>query len=360
MHQSAHPKNIREKSQIPANKLRLVIKDLEFTRPWRGFLKFALLLTFFIGMAFGAFYTRSELYFLLFSFTGGLIAASLLILTHDAIHHTLTGWQWFDDIAPRITNSILWFHGVYKEIHKIHHKMNGDDTDDPERVQWTVEEFKTGSVFKRFYIRHQWFFDIFIFAGIGLIFKTLLHGLKHFSKSRAIRREFLYDILGITAFNVIIYGIALSNGTGFKYFLFWFILERISGGILQWRAHIEHYGLWGKGNHFFETQILNCRNITTRPFISWYFNHLNFHSVHHAFPRVPFYHLKEAHERFKKFFREEYPEFKMPEENGYIMTSLKLAQKPILIGPPSGVSLQRVMIPVPKRALSKKIPTGNE
>ena len=39
------------------------------------------------------------------------------------------------------------------------------------------------------------------------------------------------------------------------------------------------------------------RSTTSRP-VSWFFNHLNFHSVHHAFPRVPFYALEEAHQRF--------------------------------------------------------------
>jgi fatty acid desaturase len=334
-----------EIDQSHPKKLHALIKDLEHTGPWRGVTKYSFLLAMFLITSFFALSTDNTALFTVFTILAGFLAASLLILTHDAIHHTLTGWALFDEIAPRISNSILWFHGVYKEIHKIHHKMNGDDINDPERVQWTVEEYEKASTIKRFYIRNQWFFDIFVFAGIGLILKTLLHGFKNFNKSKAIRREFLFDSVGIITFNLIIYSIAYSNGIALKFFLFWLILERISGGILQWRAHIEHYGLWGKGQHFYETQLFNCRNIVTSPIVSWYFNHLNFHSVHHAFPRVPFYHLEEAHGRFKKFIAENQLNITLTEEKGYLNTSFMLARKPILIGPQKNQSKQRIMIP---------------
>ena len=331
---------------ISARQLQLSIRDLEKVDPWKGFWKFLTLILFFCASSAGAISTDSTLVFLILGITGGIIGAALLILTHDSIHDTLTGWTWFDEHIPRISNGILWFHGLYKEIHKIHHKMNGDDIEDPERVQWTIQEYQQASPFVRFYVRHQWFFDIFIFAGLGLIYKTVSHASRYYPKSKAVRREFALDLLGIMGSHAVIYGTALAHGVAMKYFVYWIILERVAGGILQCRAHIEHYGLWGKGRHFFETQILNCRNIRTNFLAQWHFNYLNYHSVHHAFPRIPFYNLREAHLRVTQILRDVDQNYPLPEAEGYFKTSFEIASRPTLIGDETKPSGQRHMIAI--------------
>jgi fatty acid desaturase len=117
-----------------------------------------------------------------------------------------------------------------------------------------------------------------------------------------------------------------NSGFGWKYLALWVILERVGGGLLQFRAHILHFGLWGKEANFFETQIFNSRNIRTNTFTSWYFVHLNFHSVHHAFPTVPFYNLREAHSRLRRLYSASEGRRELIEDTGYFQTALRLVR----------------------------------
>lgn len=332
---------------VSAKSLQKAVIDLQSTSPFPGILKIGILGFAVVTLIYLSWTATDLSSFIFFSFLTGIVYAPLLITTHDAIHHTLTGWKWFDEIVPRIiAYPILWLHGTYGEIHKIHHKMNGDDLNDPERVQWSVEEYAQASSLTKIYVKRQWFFDIFVLAGCGLILKTLLASSKFAKKSRSIRKQLFFDLFFIVTTNSVIYGIASYYGHTVKYFCFWLILERIGGGILQLRAHIEHYGLWGKGRHYFETQCFACRNIRTNFFVSWYFNHLNFHSVHHAFPRIPFYQLKTAHQRISQLYLDNLAQ--LPTANGYLFTSLNLARNPQLIGQTDANSAQgkRKMIPI--------------
>ena len=63
----------------------------------------------------------------------GLFYSAVMMTTHDAIHHTLTGWYWFDEVIPRVFSYfVFWPHGTYAILHKMHHQLNGRDLADPE------------------------------------------------------------------------------------------------------------------------------------------------------------------------------------------------------------------------------------
>ncbi len=287
--------------------------------------------------------------FFVLTIASGIVYASWLITTHDAIHHTLTGWRWFDEIVPRLTSyPINWVHGMYAEVHKLHHKMNGDDFLDPERVQWTEEEYQRAGPVTRAYVRHQWLVDVFVFGGLGMIYKTVKQAVRFYPKSKGVRRQFWLDLSMITLCQIAIYTFAAAHHATGRYLVFWFTMERIGGGVLQWRAHIEHYGLWGKGRHYFETQVYNCRNLRTSAAGSWFFNRLNYHSVHHTFPRVPFYNLRAAHEKFLALYAGKPGALPLVVDDSYLATAWRLARRPVVIGEvdqasPSG---RRLMVPV--------------
>jgi fatty acid desaturase len=317
---------------VTAKALQRAVADLQHTRPGPGLLKVAECLALGVPLLYVAFTCTSYWVFLFTVVCFGSVMAAFLITTHDAIHHTLTGWGWFDEILPRLISwPINWCHSVYAEVHKLHHKMNGDDTSDPERIQWTLEEYQQASSLMKFYVRHQWFIDIFVLGGYGLIFQTFRAGLRFADRSKGMRRALWLDVGGIIASNILVFGVASLYGHGWRWLVMWLVTERFTGGVLQWRAHVEHYGLWGKGRHYFETQSYNCRNLRTNELASWFFNRLNFHSVHHAFPRVPFYNLRIAHERFLNLYRDAGGE-PLVEESGYVATSWRLAKQPSVIG----------------------------
>ena len=332
---------------VTAKDLQASVVDLQQTQPFPGVVKTLVCAALTLPFLMLALSATGWVETILYAALCGVFLAPWIITTHDAIHTTLTGWAWFDELVPRLLSwPLLWVHGTYSEIHKIHHKMNGDDFKDPERVQWTAEEYAQASALGRFYVRYQWFIDIFIYAAIGLIYKTISQGIRFAPKSKGLRRQLAYDLLGILVSSAMLYGgSAYFFGASYLHtFAVWLILQWFGGSVLQWRAHVEHYGLWGKGRHYFETQTYSCRNLRSNKVGRWYFNFLNFHSVHHAFPRVPFYHLGTAHQRFMALY-EQHPGEKLADEGGYLAVSMHHICNPSVIGPvdPNSPSRRRQM-----------------
>lgn len=310
--------------------LESLIRDLEAIRPWRGLLKSGIGYGIFMLLALGAIYSPSPLLSLGLAFVAGLVVTTLMVMTHDAIHRTLTGWAWYDELYPvAVSYPLLWPHQTYRELHKIHHKMNGSDENDPERVQWTEEEYAKAHKFIKSYVRNQWIVDIFVMGGIGYIIGTLNRAAPFARHIKSVRRALIIDAVGIVGVNALIYSVCIAQGLGLKYFLLYILVERMVGGLQQLRAHTEHYGRFGKAAHYFETQIFNCRNIRTNQLVSFFFNGLNFHSVHHAFVKVPFYNLGEAHRRLVAVYGDKYP---ILEEDSYFNVALRAIKRPILIG----------------------------
>jgi fatty acid desaturase len=166
-------------------------------------------------------------------------------------------------------------------------------------------------------------------GGIGYIIGTLNRAAPFARHIKSVRRALIIDAVGIVGVNVVIYSVCIAQGLGLKYFLLYLLVERMVGGLQQLRAHTEHYGRFGKAAHYFETQIFNCRNIRTNQLVSFFFNGLNFHSVHHAFVKVPFYNLGEAHRRLVAVYGDKYP---ILEEDSYFNVALRSIKRPTLIG----------------------------
>lgn len=315
-------------ADLPSQTLARAVADLQTTRPAPGIWRYMTSTTLFFAALFVAYNASlSDPLFYLFAALAGIFFTASAVTTHDAIHHTLSGLKWFDEISARIvTWCVFWPHGVYSELHKLHHKMNGTDLRDPERVTYSEEEYKTAGALKKFYIRNQLWFSVFISGGIGMIVSHLARAVPFLPHSRALKRELLIDVVSIVVINGTLYTLAAQSGDLLKAVVLYIIVERIGGGLLQFRSHIEHYGLAGKRSNYFATQLHACRNIETNSSMNWLFNSLNFHSIHHAFPKVPFYHLEEAHRRMTRLLDAEGAE-SMPQSRGYLRTYIKLAQR---------------------------------
>jgi fatty acid desaturase len=128
----------------------------------------------------------------------GILYSFWLICTHDAAHHTLTSWVWFDEaIARLISWPMLWPFGVYSELHRLHHSWNSRDLRDPERVQWTVLEYRQATPLLRWYIHHQWWIDIFGSGRYGDNCQNRLAGAKASElPPPELRRQLLLDGVG--------------------------------------------------------------------------------------------------------------------------------------------------------------------
>jgi fatty acid desaturase len=312
--------------------LAKVVAPFESTEPIPGLIKYlSMAIPLFFAAWWLIFYSPDFSTLILLCIPFSIAFASLIITTHDAIHTTLTGIKAFDEIAPRLVSwPVYWIHSIYQEVHKLHHKMNGSNLSDPERVQYTVKEYENSSRPMKFFIRNQWFINLFVFTGLGSIYKTTYYGSKFFKSSKSMRRAFVMDAVGILVLNFIIVSLAIQADRLSFYAIWYLITQYFVGFVLQLRSHVEHYGLWGKGSNFYDTQVWNCRNMNVPSIVSWYFNYLSFHTIHHAFPRVPFYKLEKAQNEMKRVY--EAHGIKFPESDlGYIRQSLSLARNPCLI-----------------------------
>lgn len=315
---------------VRPQELTRLLADLHEVKPWPGVRRSAITLVLLLAGYFWAMNISDPTLFIAVGLATAMLFTSIAVTTHDAIHHTLTGIKSVDEILPRLLSwPVLWPHGLYAELHKIHHKMNGQDTEDPERSQWTQEEYDRASALGKWAARNQLWLSVFVYGGFGFIISHVMQGMKFAQRSKAVRRQMMYDLAGILFLNTVVYAWMAALDLTWKYFMFYLVVERVGGGALQFRALMEHYGLWGKRANYFETQIFNCRNIKTNEVGSWLFNRLNFHSVHHAFPTIPFYNLGKAHARIRQLYLER--GVKLVEDEGYLRTFFKLARNPRLI-----------------------------
>ena len=333
--------------QIKAGQIIGLFTDLHRISPWRGLLRFLLGLAPVAALTYATFSATSTTAFVALGIATGFAYASLLILTHDALHHTLTGWTWFDELVPRLISApALWPHGLYSELHKIHHKMNGVDLRDPERVQWTQGEYDQASPWGKWCARHQWFLSLFVWGGLGMIAVSRQSRLDAYGRNTPrLKTALVTDTLGTIAVNGAIYAFAYSQGSALRYFALFWMLERTVGFVHQLRAHVEHYGLWTRAENGVATQVFNSRNLSASPLVSVYFNRLNYHSAHHAFPRIPFYLLPETTRRLEALYGTERP---LPRSLSYFSYGLALGH----------ASRLHLAAPRPKKPLIRNTPNS--
>lgn len=311
--------------------LRAAVADLEHVNPWVGMCRFVSIGSLFLCLVWLAWSSSNWLSFLFYTAIAGIFYSFWLVCTHDATHYTLTGWKRFDEWMPRLLSyPMMWPYGTYAQLHHLHHAWNGIDLRDPERVQWTKAEYEQASPLYQWYMRHQWPIDIFVLGGLGLIVKTVHHGLRLRRQYPRLSHALIQDGAGILITQTSFAIAALFHHHLVHYLLFWLVLERVIGLLLQARDHLEHYGLWQTTKGHQLTQLYACRNLTTFGWVAWLMGGLNNHAVHHAFPTLPFNHLSEAFERTQAVLAEHgLPQ--MARDGGYIQETIRLSMRSLLI-----------------------------
>ncbi|TAF50880.1 MAG: fatty acid desaturase [Oscillatoriales cyanobacterium] len=286
-----------------ARDLRDAVRDCAVVSPWRGFVQVGVVGALCLGCVAIAWRFPIGWAFVGWSTIAGILYTFWLTPTHEAIHHTLTGWGWCDEVLSRVIAwPILWASGTYSELHKLHHSWNGRNLDDPERTEWTQAEYDRANGLVQWYIRHQWAIDVFGGGAIGLVLKTFRAGIYHgwlATKTRSrLRWQLALDLAGMVIIHTTLILWVLHQGVLGQYALFWLIVERVVGIIMQCREHVEHYGLWNAAPTPCRSQIVaqlyTTRNLQTTPLINWLMAGLPYHAVHHAFPEIPSYRLPIA------------------------------------------------------------------
>jgi fatty acid desaturase len=213
----------------------------------------------------------------------------LFIASHEACHGTLLGWRRFELVlAALISWPMAWPFCSYRLLHRLHHRWNGRDPRDPERIA----NQQPG--------RWRWL----VFAGgAGLILRAVGEALRHQAQDPGLRRALILDGLGILLVQSLILLVVIQQGQLLAYAVSWFVVERVAGALLQVRGAIEHWQLWQPQPHPLLCQLYGSRTVVVPIWLNGVLGGLPHHSAHHAFPAIPARRLPQATARLQQVLR---------------------------------------------------------
>jgi fatty acid desaturase len=182
---------------------------------------------------------------------------------------------------------MAWPFLTYSRLHRLHHRWNGRDRRDPERTTALPEEKERAGMLRRLWQRQQLPLRLLLLGGVGLIADTAIKGWRLRAVDQSLAPARRLDGVGVSVVHAAMLLLALANGVLGRYLLFWLLLERVIGLIVQFRGLVEHHGLWQpRGSHLL-TQLSSTRNVNAASWLNALMGGLPYHSAHHAFPWIP-------------------------------------------------------------------------
>lgn len=242
----------------------------------------------------------------------GLAYALLLIATHEMVHGTLFGVRSLEFVLGCLLSwPMAWPFATYARLHRLHHRWNGHDARDPERTQALPQDRLSLSPFGRWLQDHPFAVRCLLLGGVGLILDTAMKGRQLRSEDLRLKPAQRLDGAGVILFHGGMLALAISQGAGLRYLLFWIVLERVIGVVVQYRGLVEHHGLWEKAYKpggasvlpMRLRQLATSRDVASGPWLNAWMGGLPHHSAHHAFPTLPSARLPEASSRINALLR---------------------------------------------------------
>jgi fatty acid desaturase len=214
-----------------------------------------------------------------------LVETLLLIASHEACHGTLIGRRRLEPVlAALISWPMAWPWFSYRLLHRLHHRWNGRDRRDPERIH---QQLPGG------------WRQLALAGGVGLILRTLQEAWRLQAQQPALRRALLLDGLGIVLVQALILALVIHHGELLAYALCWLVVERVAGALLQLRGAIEHWHLWHPQPHPLLSQLYGSRTVAVPDWLNGWLGGLPHHSAHHAFPAIATGRLPQATARLE-------------------------------------------------------------
>lgn len=219
----------------------------------------------------------------------------VLISTHDISHGTLLGQGDLEQaVGCALSWPVGWPYLTYRNLHMLHHRMNGMDLRDPERREPTSQEAARVHPLRQWHFRHPFWGSALLMGGAQLIGSMFWFGWKLRNDHSRLLRGMRIDAIGIVLVQILMFGLAIWLGGLLKLLLMLFVVERIVGAVMQVRGMIEHHGLWQPNSTYELTQLYTSRNIEAGPLVNFLMGGLPHHSLHHAYPSIPYHSLPKA------------------------------------------------------------------
>lgn len=218
----------------------------------------------------------------------GVAYGLLLIAAHEMVHGTLLGyWKLEQWLACLLSWPMAMPFLTYARLHHLHHRWNGCDPRDPERTTPLLAESQTAGSLRRLMQRHLLWWRVGVLGGVGLIVDTARKGFSLQRQDQGLVQARFIDGAGVAVVQTAMLLIALTHGALWRYLLFWLLLERVIGAILQFRGLVEHHQLWRSRDTHLLTQLYATRTISAGSWLNAWMGGLAHHSAHHAFPSIP-------------------------------------------------------------------------
>ncbi len=225
----------------------------------------------------------------------GVAYALLLIATHEMVHGTLFGWRSLEyGLGCLLSWPMAWPFATYARLHLLHHRWNGVDKRDPERTQHLPADPLPASPLERWLQRHPFALRCLLLGGVGLIVDTARQGWRLRAVDPRLNRARRLDGAGVILLHSCLLALVISQGVLLRYALFWLVLERVIGAVVQYRGLVEHHGLWRQAEGCAAAdplpqrlrQLATSRDVASGPWLNALMGGLPHHSTHHAFPAL--------------------------------------------------------------------------
>jgi fatty acid desaturase len=225
----------------------------------------------------------------------GVAYALLLIATHEMVHGTLFGWPALESVLGCLLSwPMAWPFVTYARLHRLHHRWNGLDGRDPERTQSLPHDRLASHPLGHLLQRHPIALRCALLGGVGLILDTARNGWRLRRVDPRLQAARWWDGLGVVFLHALLLAWAIAHGVLLRYVLFWIVLERVIGAIVQYRGLVEHHGLWRRADaaplsHALPPrlrQLATSRDVESGPWLNALMGGLPHHSTHHAFPAL--------------------------------------------------------------------------
>lgn len=244
--------------------------------------------------------------------------ALVLISTHDISHGTLLGQHNLEQaLGCALSWPVGWPYLTYRNLHMLHHRMNGMDLRDPERREPTSDEAADVHPLRRWHFRHPFWGSALLMGGAQLIGSMFWFGWKLRHDHSRLLRGMRIDAIGIVVIQTLMFSVALRQGELLRLLLMLLVVERIVGAVMQVRGMIEHHGLWQPETTYELTQLYTSRNIAAGSVVNVLMGGLPHHSLHHAYPSIPYNNLPEA-SRIASRVLEEHGKPRLPTVSSYL------------------------------------------
>lgn len=230
--------------------------------------------------------------------TSGFVVRTFIIF-HDCTHYSFFTSNKANRIVGTITGIITLFpYEKWKRDHSIHHATSSNLDQRGTGDVWimTVEEYLEASTLKR--LSYRLYRNPFIMFGLGPIYLFLISN--RFNRRGAKKKERLNTYL-INISIVVLYSLLILI-IGWKVFLLIQIpLLLVSGSLGIWLFYVQHQfedsyfedeSEWS----FVKAAVDGSSYYKLPKVLQWISGNIGYHHVHHLSPRVPNYHLEEAHE----------------------------------------------------------------